>query len=148
MKISGLDGRCVVARIFVVMAVGVMVVSLSGCLSTWEIRQNTSEIRIMDVDRTPSDYPLLYQVDPGDVLTFFNHYGEKVVMGFPEGSIINEDEDPSTSGVQIFVRRGGKRRVTLTDDPPKDDLGDGHLGFMVMFGPGHGGAKMVVEPPN
>ena len=102
----------------------------------------------MDVDRTPSDYPLLYQVDPGDVLTFFNHFGEDVVMTFPEGAIVAEDENASETGVQIFVRKGGKRRVTLTANPPEDDLGDGHLGFLVMFGPGHGGAKMVVEPPN
>lgn len=148
MKISELDRRFVVARIFIAMAVGVMVVSLSGCLATWRIRENTQEIRIMDVDRTPADYPLLYQVDPGDVLTFFNHFGEDVVMTFPDAAIIEEDQDASKAGVQIFVSQGRKRTVTLTANPPQDDLGGGHLGFMVMFGPGHGGAKMIVEPPN
>ncbi len=148
MKISELDRRRVVARFFAVVAIGMVSVFLSGCLTTWVVKSNNREIQIFDVDRTPSDFPLHYQVDPGDVLMFRNHFGEDLILEFPDGAIIDEDEDPAKQGVQVFLRRGGKRKVTLTATPPEDDLGGGHLGFVVVFGAGHGGAKMVVEPPN
>lgn len=127
----------------------VSMVFLVGCLSTWDFQTTNKKIMIGRTDDCATLYPFDFQIDPGDILTFYNHAGDEVTLIFPEGSIVDQDEDPTSSNIEITVKKGRKRNFTVSDTPPLNDLGNGNRGFQVFVkDPCHGGANMIVEPPN
>ena len=137
-------GRRAVAPACLVVAV----VVLAGCLSTWEFPKTGLNIMIVKVGNCANWYPLDYQADPGDTVTFFNHAGRDLVLEFPAGTVTAQDEDPSTTTItEVSVEKGRKKDVTIVAEPvlTLDSSGNGVIIFFIKD-PCHGGAKMIIQP--
>ena len=117
MKFRFLDVNARHPRHVVLACVTMAAVVLVGCLSTWEFRSEGGEVQIIDADGCPRFVDLDYVAKWGDTLTFKNHFGDDVVLGFPDDTVTAPDEDASKEGIQVTVKKWKKKRITIADDP-------------------------------
>ena len=91
-----------------------------------------------------------YHFDKGDTVKFMNHAGKDVTLEFPVGTVTAQDEDSATAEIiEVTVKRGRKKLITIAADP--DLTFDAwNNGVIVVFitDSCHGGANMIIEPPN
>lgn len=120
---------------------------LGGCLSTWEFSLTDRTMKIVKVGPCSTFLKADYQMDPGDTVTFLNHAGKDVVVVFPAGTVTAQDEDTLTSEIEVSVKAGRRKRVTIADDPPLTPAGDDKECIeLYIEDPCHGGAKMIIPP--
>ena len=148
MKFRSLDVIARRPRHVMLACVTMAAVVLVGCLSTWEFRSEGGEVQIIDADGCPRFVDLDYVAKWGDTLTFKNHFGDDVVLGFPDGTVNAPDEDASKGGIQVTVKKWKKKRITIADDPAEPDSVSNYEMEVMILDPCQGGARIIIQPAN
>ena len=143
------SGRIVRRRFAMIGCGALAIVILNGCLTTWKFRSNDKTITIVNVDACVDIYPLGYQMSPGDTVKFINHGGGDVRLQFPAGTVTAQDEDVSTPEIEATIKKGRKKRITISDNPPlTPDANNNGVIVVTILDDCLGGANMIIQPPN